>query len=526
MEIEKITWSRRNFLQLMGTSAALSTVGISCSSLKKQKKIAGLDFNSKSDDVNLTEGLISKLLIKEGDALSESFSFGANNDYINLYQFADGRMALWVNHESISPILFNGRTAKAPLNFAMLKSERDQVGGSFFEIKQNKEGSWNYVAASELNFKLSANTPIPLSEPILGSKVALGTLANCSGGHTPWGTVLTCEENYDHFYGESVIGKNGKRVLKHSRFSLKWSDIDPQPPEHYGWVVEVNPKQKTAQKIIPLGRFAHECATVTVSKDGFPVVYTGDDSNNQCLYKFISSSKNSITNGTLYVADFDNGKWLPLDYKLQPLLEKNFKDQTDVLINCRKASNLIGGSKLDRPEDIEIDPITKAVFVTFTNNKKNGNYHGSIVKLIETDPGALEFSHELFRAGGSKTGFSCPDNLAFDKNGNLWITSDISGSSIGKKPYIEFGNNGLFVVPRKGDHAGEVLKLASAPNDAEFTGLYFSPDQKTMFLSVQHPGENTKTPGKYTSNWPRKGKSKPLSAVITIQGPTLEAFTQ
>ncbi len=521
-------WSRRNFLKFMGAASALSSIP-GCSQLRKEKTppVKGLKLSTASDNVDLAEGLSSEILIKEGQRFGKSLYFGTNNDYLNLYPFSDGRFGLWTNHESLSPLLLHGRNIKFMLTKRLLKRERQQLGGSFVEVTEDSNGNWKIVKDSDLSFRVTGNTKIPLSHKILGKNTALGTLANCAGGYTPWGTLLTCEENFHHFYGDVKYSKSGKRSLKKASFDFGWTEVDPQPPENYGWVVEVDPRTKSAEKLIPLGRFSHECATVALSKEGFPVVYSGDDKKNECLYKFISSQKDSLKEGTLYVADFDKKKWISLDINSDYRLKDKFKDQTSLLIRAREAAKLVGGTPLDRPEDIEIDPISGDVFVTLTNNKPKGNYHGSIIKISEYDKGGLKFRHKTFRAGGSESGFSCPDNMVFDQNGNLWMTSDISGGSIGKKRYKAFGHNGLFVIPRRGRQAGEVIKVASAPVEAEFTGPFFSPDQKTLFLSVQHPGEKTKELGRYTSNWPfAKKNKKPRSAVITIKGALLERFTQ
>ncbi len=520
-------WSRRNFLKFIGAASTLSTVP-SCSQLRKKEnlQISGLNLNTAKDEVNLAKGLSYEILIKEGDKMAPFTYFGTNNDYLNLYSFPNGKFGLWVNHESLSPILLHGRNKKFMLTKKLLKHERYQVGGSFIEIKKNIDEKWRIVKDSKLSFRITGSTQIPLSHEVRGQNMALGSLANCSGGYTPWNTILTCEENYNYFYGEVTYSKSGKRRVRKDKKDFGWSSMDSQPPENYGWVVEVDPRTKSAEKIIPLGRFAHECATVALTKNGFPIVYSGDDSENQCLYKFISSKKQSLKEGTLYVANLEKNTWISLDINSDERLQKKFKDQTSLYIRTREAAKIVGATPLDRPEDIEIDPISGDVFITLTNNKSKGNLHGSILKISEHRKDSLKFRHKTFRAGGTKSKFSCPDNMAFDTNGNLWLTSDISGGSIGNTDYKEFGHNGLFVIPRRGRQAGDVIKVASSPVDAEFTGPAFSPDGKTLFLSVQHPGEKTKEVGQYTSHWPSKKKGrKPLSAVITITGPLLEHFT-
>jgi secreted PhoX family phosphatase len=351
---------------------------------------------------------------------------------------------------------------------------------------------------------------------IAGRRQAVGTLANCAGGVTPWGTYLTCEENYDQFYGETR--DNGS--LKPSLFG--WEKIFPRPPEHYGWVVEVVPATGRAKKLTALGRFCHECATVVRAKDGRPVVYSGDDADNQFLYKFVSSAKNSLHEGTLYVANTEKGEWIPLVWKDNPVLRRAFQDQTDVLIHCRKAGSLLGATPLDRPEDIEICPRTGAVYVALTNNKTEGRYFGSILKIDDGERTGTKFSSRTFLFGGEESGVSCPDNMAFDRKGNLWLTTDMAGMN--KEPYTKFKNNGLFFLPMTGENAGRAYLVATAPNEAELTGPTFSPDGRTLFLSVQHPGELSRSFEALTSHWPGGGNSIPKPAVVAISGPLLDTI--
>ena len=219
--------------------------------------------------------------------------------------------------------------------------------------------------------------------PIKGATTVIGTLANCSGGITPWKTFLTCEENYDNFYGETIYDQNNNPQHKPSTY-YNWEQFYTYPPEHYGWVVEINPKDGSSQKHIALGRFAHECCTLYELEDKRVVAYSGDDANDEHLYKFISSKPSSLKEGTLYVADTINGKWLPLDWEQQPILKQQFKNQTEVLIRAREASKLLGATPLNRPEDIEIDPISGNILISLTNNKPKKDFHGSILKIEET----------------------------------------------------------------------------------------------------------------------------------------------
>ncbi|WP_075342144.1 PhoX family protein [Tenacibaculum agarivorans] len=493
---------------------------------------------SDKDDLLLTEGLEYHTIIKWGDPISNSDTFGFNNDFtcfipLDKNNPKDG--LLWVNHEYINPLFvsdFDYRAYENPSKHRTVEQvdkEMYAVGGTIVRIKETN-GKWEIVKNDPLNRRITAQTPIQLNwdSPIKGATTVKGTLANCSGGITPWNTFITCEENYDGFFGEIEYEENNKE--KHRTGWYGWEQFYNYPPEHYGWVVEIDPKTGAAQKHIALGRFAHECCTLFELKDKRVVAYTGDDKNNEHLYKFISSKPGSLKEGTLYVADTINGKWLPLDWENQPILKEKFKDQTEVLIRAREVSKLLGATELNRPEDIEIDPVTGNILVTLTNNKEKNDFHGSIMKIEESNGAfdALTFKASTYIAGGEENGFSCPDNLAFDLSGNLWMTTDMSGSSMNKedKPYMPFKNNGLFLIPRYGKDAGKVIRVASAPRDAELTGPWFSPDGKTLFLSVQHPGEQTKDIKNPTSTWPFDEDNIPKSAVVAIQGDLIEKMNK
>lgn len=539
--------NRRKFLQFLGrTGLVVGAGGIltnltACEGVEKKSaipkpinhyppKIRGIQ-HTVQDELVLAEGLDYQVLIRWGDPISEKEQFGFNNDYIafvplNEHDPTDG--LLWVNHEYVHPLFVSGydkRKGKKKTK-EQVQKEMYSLGGSIVRIRKTKANRWKVLQDDPYNRRITAETPIPFNwdSPIAGKMEGIGTFANCSGGITPWGTILTCEENYDYFYGETVYDENGKpsRVLKNSGYG--WEQFYSHPPEHYGWVVEVDPKTGQAQKHIALGRFAHECATIFETSDGRLVVYTGDDSNDEHLYKFVSDRAKNLKTGTLYVANTEKGEWISLNYADQPLLQEKFRDQTEVLVRVREAAKLLGATPLNRPEDIEIDPLTGHVLVALTNNTDKGDYLGQIMKIEEGDPNktSTAFKASTFLAGGAETGFACPDNMAFDSKGNLWFTSDISGSKIGKPPYKPFGNNGLFVVPSTGQQEGEVIQVASAPMDAELTGPFFSPDGNHLFLSVQHPGELSQSMEALTSHWPEGGDAMPRPSVVVISGKTLE----
>ena len=550
MDKSKKKYNRKEFLSFLGkasiglaippflnscgsTAKIVSSQELDADTLKSLRKIPLLGLvASDKDDLELASHLDYQVILSWKDKISEEDSFGFNCDFTCFIPFDDESPddgLLWVNHEYANPLFvsgFNYRDKDQSKSQAQVDQEMYNVGGTIVRIRK-ENGNWKVVKNDPYNRRITANTPIPFNwdTPIKGKTKAIGTLANCSGGITPWNTFLTCEENYDGFYGETVYDENNVATQLPSEY-LGWENFNAYPPEHYGWVVEVDPKKGTAQKHIALGRFSHECCTLYQLEDKRIVAYTGDDKNNEHIYKFISSKPNSLKEGTLYVADTVNGKWLALDWENSDILKSKFKDQTEVLIRAREAAKLLGATQLNRPEDIEIDPITGDIFISLTNNYSKKDFHGSILK-IEEDGGhfdSLSFTASTYLAGGEENGFSCPDNLAFDLAGNLWMTSDISTSAINnpKGPYMPFKNNSLFVIPRYGADAGKVIRVASAPIDAELTGPWFCPDGKTLFLSVQHPGEQTSELNNPTSLWPFDGDNLPKPSVVAITGDLIE----
>ncbi len=514
-------------------TATTATSLISCQSQAK-KIIPPAPFNplapSSEDALKLVPGLSYEILIKYDTPINNAGEkFGFNNDYI-AYIGTKNDGIIMVNHEYNNPLFVSGfdRQGKLKKTKTQFDKERASLGVSLLKITKEKS-KWSIDLKSKYNKRIHGGSKIPIiaDREIVKNNIATGTMANCAGGITPWGTFLTCEENYNHYYGEWKYDSKGNKAGKQKRnktYNNGWDQFENQNPEQYGWVVEVNPKTGTAKKLTSLGRFSHESATVTLSKDGYPVVYTGDDKANEYLYKFVSSQKKSLEKGELFVANTKKGKWISLDINKQPKLKENFKDQTEVLIRARAAARLLGATELDRPEDIEIEPKTNTVFVALTNNITTANAHGSILKLEETnaDAKSLTFKASKFLTGGLNGGLSCPDNLAFDANGNLWVTTDISDKLTNQFPYSKFKNNGLFYVPMSGANAGRAMQVASAPNQAEFTGICFLPDNKTLLLSVQHPGGATKKLSKPTSHWPHGGKNLPKPAVVAITGELMD----
>jgi hypothetical protein len=237
-----------------------------------------------------------------------------------------------------------------------------------------------------------------------------------------------------------------------------------------------------------------------------------------------------LTDGMLYVADFANGKWNALDFENNPIFRENgFQDQADLLVRVVEAVKLTEeedgpplGTPMDRCEDIDVHPETGQLYAAFTNNANHGNFYGHIMRITEAngnDPEAENFAFEVFAAGGPQTGFASPDNLTFDNSGNLWVVTDISSSSLNSGIYTTFKNNGAFVMPageNGGITGGDVYQFASGPIESEVTGPSFTPDGKTLFLAIQHPGEESERRDNPSSTWP--DGDEPKSSVVAITG--------
>ncbi|HEY1011198.1 MAG TPA: alkaline phosphatase PhoX [Herpetosiphonaceae bacterium] len=504
-----------------------------------------------ADDLVLARGYRADLLAHWGHDMGDGTAFGFNSDFtaffpIDLLQkgvdlkavhrgflrsdlsSTDGLLV--VNHEYVNPLFVSGYAGGAKTG-VQITAEQDAVGLSVIRVRRGKDGRWSFDQSDAAhNRRITARTPMLLTGPaagIDGGPNAIGTLGNCSGGATPWGTALSCEENFQDYPAAAPTGYG-------------WP-AETYGRRHYGWVVEVDPYDKNSvpRKHTAMGRFRHENVAVNLGADGTVVAYMGDDRADSCVYKFVADRKLTnpadragnmriLESGKLYAADFGNGRWLLLDFDSQEKLraakdskgEPLFASQADVLANASAAALALGATPVDRPEDIEVHPRDGSVFVALTNNTGHGNFHGQIVRLYEKDGNvaATGFSWDIFAVGGPQSGFSSPDNLIFDNDGNLWMVTDISSSRLGKGIYSFQGNNAVFFFRTSGPGAGIAYQFASAPNEAELTGPSWSPDGSTLFLSVQHPGEESQGLDKLTSHWPLGGANAPRPATVAITG--------
>lgn len=496
---------------------------------------------STEDQLLLPEGFSYDLVAAYGDVINQKGdTFGFNCDFTLFFPIegSSERGLLWVNHEYVNDKHLIDEAMPSFMAKDLLTKQLYHQGGAIIEVYRDKNGTWKMDTSSKYARRHTGLTPFEVVGPARGTAImkneggskVQGTWANCSGGMTLWNTVLSCEENFESQASKAKL-----------------------PSEHYGWVIEVDPfdaedKNFAPRKHTALGRFNHENTAMGLANDGRIVVYMGDDKGDACVYKYISKGKynpsaglkNSqlLEDGQLYVANFDKGEWIKLDIeavkkKLYPASGSysvpsvlKMRDETlaklqakfpadatyaHILVNTHEAAIILGGTPTDRPEDIEISPFDNTLFIAHTNNATHGNVHGHITRIFEdgNDLTSMTFNFEIFAAGGRQSGFSAPDNLSFDSKGNLWTVTDMSESKIGTGTFKPFGNNGLFVIPTFGSNTGEAFMFASGPVGSELTGPWFTPNEETLFLAVQHPQEM----------WPhRAGDSIPRPSVVAIKG--------
>lgn len=605
-QVLKRRLARRTFLKGAATTAPLLVMSPSLllSRASHSQGQGTLAFRpialSTMDAVIVPSGYSSQVVIRWGDPLfpgapefnlmrqsaqAQAQQFGYNCDYVGYFPLPDYRSTdpthglLAVNHEYTNPeLMFIGYSA-ANVTLQQVDVEIAAHGLSIVEVKRiNNE--WKYNRNSFFNRRITGETEMLITGPAAGHewlKVSYdptgtrvrGTLNNCAGGKTPWGTVLTCEENFNQYFANrNLLPDSDRRKAVHARYGLpagaserRWEQYhtrfdvskEPNEPFRFGWVVEIDPynPEFVPRKRTALGRVKHEAATVVVAPDRRVVVYTGDDERFEYIYKFVTRRRFNpvsreanfglLDEGTLYVAKFNDdgtGEWLPLIAGQGPLAAWS---QAEVLINTRGAADLVGGTKMDRPEDIETNPINGKVYCVMTNNTQRGssgrpgpdkanpranNRHGHIIELTETgdDPTATTFSWEIFLLCGDPrvqgdgayyagydtsrvSPLSTPDNIVFDGNGNLWIATD-------GMPGTFRMNDGIFAVPVAGEERGFVRQFLSGPVGCELCGPEFTPDFRTLFAAVQHPGEGG-TIASPISTWP-DGAVPPRPSVIAI----------
>ncbi|GGI92056.1 PhoX family protein [Halopseudomonas pertucinogena] len=489
--------------------------------------------------------------------------------------------------------------------------DRDQAlkeinahGVSVVHIRKRSDNRWELVQ-SDYNRRITGRTHMELAGPVRGSDLVRtkyspdgiatrGTLNNCAMGVTPWNTYMAAEENWAGYFRN----RDAEIPREHANYGIRANDSRYRwalaeggedefirfdatstgasatedyrnEPNCFGWMVEIDPfdPDSTPIKRTTLGRFGHEGVVFGPAIEGQPVVcYSGDDSTNQFIYKFVSEQpfQKGVTDGSildtgiLYVAKFNDdgsGEWLPLVYGQNGLDAGNgFRDQADVLVNTRLAAGLMGATPMDRPEWGAVDPNNGDVYFTLTNNsgrsEPNGanprtqNRHGHIIRWQEANGNhaSTTFDWDIFIFGGDagESGqanlagkdangdaltadnlLSSPDGLWIDKDSRVWIQTDIGEGNQNSGVFEVFGNNAMLCADPA---TGEMRRFLTGPIGQEVTGVITTPDQKTMFINIQHPGATT-TPQEWAagqryvrSTWPDRNPVRvpPRSATVVI----------
>lgn len=572
--------------------------------------------------------------------------FGMHNDGMHFFPFtgANGepssdRGVLCVNNEyTHEDVLFPDGQVGTGYSIAKTRKSQAAHGVSVLEARR-VNGKWAVAKSSPYGRRITANTKTRVSGPAAGHALmkskeftitdgasvptgrmldgytAYGTINNCAHGITPWGTYLTCEENWNGNFGgtgavdtsaSTEIGKLNRRYgVSAGGFGYRWHETDPRfdvttnpnEPHLFGWVVEIDPFNPTTAPVkrTGLGRFKHESAQYVVDANNNIAFYMGDDERNEYIYKFVCAGKFNPTNkaanrdlldsGTLYVARFDSdlsGQWIALTPDTIGVDGKALRDnpnfagandaevQAKILIKTRMAADAVGATMMDRPEWTGARPRINGfqeveVYCTLTNNNRRGtgtasvnaadgstaaasarppvdaanpradNVYGHIIRWREAGRTvrATRFNWDLFAQAGDtlttkspnanyignivdtpngSADYGAPDGLWFDHFGRLWVQTDQIGDGSGD--FVNIGGNMMVCCD---PNTGETRRFLTGPNKCEVTGVTMTPDGKTMFVGVQHPGEDSTAanPTQF-SNWPQNQWSVEADGVTPL----------
>jgi secreted PhoX family phosphatase len=582
-------YERRDILRgVLGVSATTALFGTSALIAPNEAAAATTsryNFNElawgNDETHHIADGYDADVLLRWGDPITANApdfdvmnqtsaaqlqQFGYNNDYVGFTALnADGtRGLLCVNHEYTNEeVMFPGLGRQDRDDFKGMTPELIDIemaahGGTVVEIAQT-DGKWAVVRDGQYNRRITPlNTEMTFSGPAAGHSrmktnadpdgmTVVGTMNNCAGGMTPWGTYLMAEENFHGYFWTDTLDADGKPDIsgqaeakqmkrygvpgrwyawgtRYDRFNI---DKEPNEPNRFGWIVEVDPRDPAAKPVkhTALGRFRHEGAETTVSKDGHLVIYSGDDNRFDYQYKYVSGGKVSdvasenstlLSDGTLYVARFDEDGtilWMPLTFGIGPLTAANgFNDQGDVMIDTRLAADLLGATPMDRPEDAQPRGDGTAYIMLTNNNRRKPDQvdaanpradssFGHIIEIKEDqqdhaatkgtwsilvkcgDPAIADVGAHWNPETSENGWFGSPDNAAVDVDGRLWVSTD-QGSKWGKTGK----SDGLYGVETEGKLRGTSKLFFRTPVGGELCGPYFHDSGETLFLAVQHPG--------------------------------------
>lgn len=509
-----------------------------------------------------------------GTAESQARQFGDNTDGMALFVIDGRTVLAINNEYANRSIMYHANETKLPESPEDAKKGMAAHGVSVIEVAETdgkwgivKDSPYNRRITAETPMEITGPAAghelMKTAADPSGTK-SLGTWNNCGNGQTPWGTYLACEENFNGYYSSSDPDYKPTPAMDRYGVGLKdwgyaWATADerfdisknPNESNRNGYVVEIDPSDpnSTPKKRTALGRFKHENAEVVIADNGHVVVYMGDDERGEFLYKFVSDgvytlggdNSDLLESGKLYVAKFGDGmkgEWVELTPE-----STGMKDQAEISIHTRQAASAVGATTMDRPEWVAANPNAAEAYCCLTNNKNRGvkpnaggddtsvngpnpraeNHYGQIVrwKPENGDHTATGFDWDLFVVAGNPTVhkddyagsknvtpdnmFNSPDGLSFDSTGLLWIQTD--GNYKNEGDFAGHGNNQMLI----GDpETGEIKRFMTGPNECEVTGLAWTPDRKTVFVGIQHPGE------KGNSHWPGGGDSLPRSAIIAV----------
>ncbi len=596
-DIVEARFSRREMLKFGSAGALLAIGGVAAEAFAASPLGFASVATSTADRLSVPPGYRADVLYAWGDptgltGTGPAFRFDAGNtateqaqqagmhhDAIEFFPLTSGQGGsthglLAINHEYTDESLLHPDGTKTLSAEKTLKSQNAH-GVSVIEV-QLRGGGWSVVRPSKYARRITARTPMRISGPAAGHALlrtaadpagleVLGTMNNCAGGRTPWGTYLTCEENFNGYFAGGSNADH-KRYGVGSRAYNRWNETDERfdaskhsnEPNRFGWVVEIDPFDPASKPVkrTALGRMKHEGAMLTLAPDGRAVVYMGDDEPFERIYKFVSrdrfdpknpaANRDLLDHGTLYAARFDadgSGTWLPLVHGQGPLVAANgFADAAEVLIRTRQAADAVGATRMDRPEWIAVHPTTGEVYCTLTNNTSRGragspgtdpanprtdNVYGHIIRWRDgtgprADASATSFRWDIFvlagdpaNADSAKRGnvkgdaFGSPDGLWFDRRGVLWIQTDAAPSQMKSADYANIGNNQMLAADVL---TGEIRRFLVGPVGCEITGMTGTPDGRTLFIDVQHPGEGGQ------SQWPdHRADGRPRSATVAIR---------
>ncbi|WP_462416990.1 PhoX family protein [Kytococcus sp. Marseille-QA3725] len=511
---------------------------------------------------------------------------GYNADFVTVIPTGENTAILGFNNEYVNPELMWQSVADGEdLTDEQIRTTMAAHGLTVLGLKRKDADSfYEHDLTSPVNRRIDMHTEFAIDGPAAGhdllktsadktGKLALGTNNNCAGGLTPWGTILSGEENWHGYFAaadapaemaEEIerygMGDEGRFLWEkvEDRFSMA---AEPNEAHRFGYIVEIDPSDpnSTPVKHTNLGRFKHEGGNTIIADSGHAVVYMGDDERYDYMYKFVSRKKyvegnkkhnmKLLEDGDLYVAKFTGdgmedgvcdgtGTWIPL--------VKNGKSMVDgmsveeVLVFTRMAADKVGPTKMDRPEDVEPNPVNGRIYAALTNNDKRSpseideanprpeNKHGHVIEITEAggDHTAEEFQWMLvliagdpndpttYFAGYDKSQvapISCPDNVAFDSKGNLWIATDGMPDGLGHC-------DGLYIMPVEGEDRGKLQQFLSVPAAAECCGPWIGADGTSVFVAVQHPGEaDGASPANPVSVFPYDEHGQPRPAVVEVK---------